>query len=71
MKPKLTDTVRRGMKHIAILAGADLDADQSTEFPRFTEREASEIRRALRWIDHLDEACKIATEPVEGCATGR
>lgn len=54
MKPRLTVAVRRGLKEIAMLAESDLDADQSTTHPRLNKQEAEEVRKALRWIGHLD-----------------
>ena len=52
-KPRLTVAVRRGLKAIAPMARADLDADQSTSCPQFTRQKAEEIRKALRWVAHL------------------
>jgi PHD/YefM family antitoxin component YafN of YafNO toxin-antitoxin module len=54
VKPRLTVAVRRGLKEIAMLAESDLDADQSTTHPRLNKQEAEEVRKALRWIGHLD-----------------
>lgn len=54
MKPRLTIAVRRGLKDIALLAESDLDADQSTTHPRLSKQEADDVRKALRWIGHLD-----------------
>ena len=55
MKPKLTIAVRRGLKTIAALAGADVDADRSTRCPQFTGRRMRDIDSALRWVACLDE----------------
>jgi hypothetical protein len=55
MKPKLTITVRRGLKAIAMLAESDLDADQSEKCPRYSKKEAREMQKALAWISFLDD----------------
>lgn len=55
MKPKLTIAVRRGLKTISMLAGADVDADRSTECPQFTGQRMRDIDRALHWIGCLEE----------------
>ena len=56
MKPKLTIAVRRGLKTISLLAGADVEADQSNECPQYKGRELRDIESALRWIACLDAA---------------
>ena len=53
--PKLTIAVRRGLRTIALLAGGDIDADQSNECPNYKGRALRDINSALRWIDCLDE----------------
>lgn len=54
MKPKLTITVRRGLKTIARLAGADVDADRAAPCPQFVGKNLRDIDRALRWVACLD-----------------
>ncbi len=54
MKPRLTIAVRRGLKAIAMLAEADLDADQSEDCPHYSKKEAQEMEKALSWIWSLD-----------------
>lgn len=49
--PKLTPAIRRGLREVAALAGADYDADQSEETSRWTKKEAREFTAALEWID--------------------
>jgi len=58
MKPKLTIAVRRGLKTISFLAGADVDADRSTPCPQFTGHRMRDIDKALHWIACLEEAAR-------------
>jgi len=58
MKPRLTIAVRRGLKTISALAGADVEADQSYECPRYKGRDLRDIESALHWIGFLDVPAK-------------
>ena len=50
MVPKLTEKVLRGLEIMAVLAKADMEADRSTEVPRYSAREESDFYAALRWV---------------------
>lgn len=55
MMPKLTISVRRGLKTIASLAQADVEADQSEDCPQFVGQRLRDIEKALLWIGSLDD----------------
>jgi len=61
MKPRMTVAVRRGLKAIAALAGADVDADRCMPCPQFTGRRLRDIDSALRWVSALDESPRSRT----------
>lgn len=80
MKPKLTIAVRRGLKDIADLAGADIDAESGFDYKRFKGKRLADANAALRWIACLDdkprppkvdqEAARRAVEASQ-CIAGR
>jgi len=71
MKPKMTVAVRRGLKAIAALAGADVDADRCMPCPQFTGRRLRDIDSALRWVSALDELPRSRTCPSQRGAADR
>lgn len=68
-KPRLTISVRRGLRELAQLAEADIDADQSYECPRFTGQRLRDMRNAIYWAGKLDVSKPRKPAPEERDAT--
>lgn len=60
MKPRLTIAVKRGLKDLADLAAADIEAEHGFAEKRFTGKRLHDANAALRWIACLETKPKQA-----------